>query len=93
MTLMTRLCVRILTLTGLTTRKTRWSGGRRRRGGRGGREDERGREVAMPEQKVSCRNGVHEVTNVSSRLREARRGGRGKVRRPFSSRGDDLPYN
>lgn len=24
-------------------------------------------EVAMPEQKVSCRNGVHEVTNVSSR--------------------------
>lgn len=62
---------------------------------RGNAEGEKMREaeVAMPGQKVSCRNGVHEVTNVSSRPREARRGGRGEVRRPFSSRGDDLPYN
>lgn len=91
MTLMTRLCVRILTLTRLTTKKTRWY----QRRYTGDAEDEKMREaeVAMSEQKVSCRNGVHEVTNVSSRPREARRGGRGEVRRPFSSRGDDLPYN
>ncbi|KYM87494.1 hypothetical protein ALC53_03393 [Atta colombica] len=41
-------------------------------------EKTREAEVAMPGQKVSCRNGVYEVTNVSSRPREARRGGRGE---------------
>ncbi|XP_011065709.1 PREDICTED: uncharacterized protein LOC105152878 [Acromyrmex echinatior] len=41
-------------------------------------EKTREAEVAMPGQKVSCRNGVHEVTNVSSRPRETRRGGRGE---------------
>lgn len=100
MTLMTRLCVRILTLTEPTARKASWRRGKERR-----EEDERSKsgdgwpeKEREEEREERKRESILQRTTSggNKRLLEASRGEEEvavRWRGPFSSRGDDLPYN